>query len=267
MSSGFLIILTVLPGCSQLIYLSLGLPPPPQPSVPHSASHPHPSPTPVSHPPLPESHPPRPVLSLLLSMGRNLSSREVWPNLSLHPGADCDLCGSPSVPWMLAQTWEAEFARKQLLCVTQSQEPGHRATSAPCHRCPFCKPPGPAPALVLPGPPAGPAMNIDGTAFVTRVPLGPLQSGRSRDLPGFVVCQDMRRRQMDTLLQTSVRPGTAQRSPGCFQYHTLASGPVFNPIYQGLGLFFYQSNALSTLSTWTSGRTSKFFYLLKYLIV
>lgn len=48
-----------------------------------------------------------------------------------------------------------------------------------------------------------------------------------------------------------------QSSPGCFQSNTSASGPVLIPLYPQPARFFIKSNAVSALSTWTSGPTTK----------
>lgn len=48
-----------------------------------------------------------------------------------------------------------------------------------------------------------------------------------------------------------------QSSPGCFQSNTSASGPVLIPLYPQPAWFFIKSNAVSAMSTWTSGPTAK----------
>lgn len=48
-----------------------------------------------------------------------------------------------------------------------------------------------------------------------------------------------------------------QSSPGCFQYNTSASGPVLIPLYPQPMHCFIQSNALSAMSTWTSGHITE----------
>lgn len=48
-----------------------------------------------------------------------------------------------------------------------------------------------------------------------------------------------------------------QSSPGCFQSNTSASGPVLIPLYPQPARFFIKSNAVSAVSTWTSGPTTK----------
>lgn len=48
-----------------------------------------------------------------------------------------------------------------------------------------------------------------------------------------------------------------QSRPGCFQYNTSAAGPVLIPLYQQPMHCFIQSNALSTMSTWTSGHITE----------
>lgn len=48
-----------------------------------------------------------------------------------------------------------------------------------------------------------------------------------------------------------------QSSPGCFQYNTSASGPVLIPLYPQPMHCFIQSNALSAVSTWTSGHITE----------
>lgn len=48
-----------------------------------------------------------------------------------------------------------------------------------------------------------------------------------------------------------------QSSPGCFQYNTSASGPVLIPFYPQPMHCFIQSNALSAMSTWTSGHITE----------
>lgn len=48
-----------------------------------------------------------------------------------------------------------------------------------------------------------------------------------------------------------------QSRPGCFQYNTTAAGPVLIPLYQQPMHCFIQSNALSTMSTWTSGHITE----------
>lgn len=48
-----------------------------------------------------------------------------------------------------------------------------------------------------------------------------------------------------------------QSSPGCFQSNTSASGPVLIPLYPQPAWFFIKSNAVSAVSTWTSGPTTK----------
>lgn len=46
-----------------------------------------------------------------------------------------------------------------------------------------------------------------------------------------------------------------QSRPGCFQSSSSASGPVLIPLYPRPCRFFIKSNALSAMSTWTSGLT------------
>lgn len=48
-----------------------------------------------------------------------------------------------------------------------------------------------------------------------------------------------------------------QSRPGCFQYNTSAAGPVLIPLYQQPMHCFIQSNALSAMSTWTSGHITE----------
>lgn len=48
-----------------------------------------------------------------------------------------------------------------------------------------------------------------------------------------------------------------QSSPGCFQYNTSASGLVLIPLYPQPKRCFIQSNALSAMSTWTSGHITE----------
>lgn len=48
-----------------------------------------------------------------------------------------------------------------------------------------------------------------------------------------------------------------QSSPGCFQSNISASGPVLIPLYPQPARFFIKSNAVSAVSTWTSGPTTK----------
>lgn len=57
--------------------------------------------------------------------------------------------------------------------------------------------------------------------------------------------------------QTQCMQISIQSSPGCFQYNTSASGPVLIPLYPQPATPFIQSNALSAMSTWTSGHTTE----------
>lgn len=153
---------------------------------------------------------------------------------------------------MHPQPREAEFVREQLLGSNQSEEPVGRPLLAPCQLA------QPELARAPSWPPAGPVMNIDGTSFMSSLRTGFLPRARQqfRNASGFVECQDSRQRQMDSP-SNLCGPSRAQRSPGRFSHPTFAWGKLSIPSPSAWA--FYQSNALSTFSTWTSGRTFKQF--------